>query len=45
MIDYILSRGGRLILNSDSHRPDTLCYAFERYEKAYPCLIHCFDEL
>lgn len=38
MIGYILDRGGRLILSSDSHRPDTLCYGFAACEKAYPIL-------
>ena len=30
--DYIRSRGGRFILSSDSHRTETLCYQFDRYE-------------
>ena len=30
--DYIRSKGGRFILSSDSHRADTLCYCFDRYE-------------
>ena len=30
--DYIRSGGGHFILSSDSHRTDTLCYAFDRYE-------------
>ena len=45
MIEYILSRGGRMILSSDSHGPDTLCFGFERYEMEYPGLIRGFDEL
>lgn len=36
MIEYILAHGGQLILSSDSHRPDTLCYEFDRYGKMYP---------
>lgn len=30
--EYIREKGGRFILSSDSHRTDTLCYAFEKYE-------------
>lgn len=30
--EYIRNKGGRFILSSDSHRTDTLCYAFEKYE-------------
>lgn len=30
--EFIRSKGGRFILSSDSHRADTLCYAFEKYE-------------
>ena len=30
--DYIRAHGGRLILSSDSHRADTLLYAFDQYE-------------
>ncbi len=30
--DYIREKGGRFILSSDSHRTDTLCYAFDEYE-------------
>ncbi|MBQ7715388.1 MAG: histidinol-phosphatase [Clostridia bacterium] len=33
IIKYIKSRGGRFILSSDSHRTETLCGNFERYEK------------
>lgn len=29
--EYILAHGGRLILSSDSHRVETLCYGFEKY--------------
>ncbi|MBQ0101224.1 MAG: histidinol-phosphatase [Firmicutes bacterium] len=32
MIDYIKSRGGKLILTSDSHRAATLMYGFDKYE-------------
>ena len=45
MIEYILAHGGRLVLNSDSHRTDTLCYAFEAYERDYPSLIRTFEEI
>lgn len=31
--EYIRENGGRFILSSDSHRTDTLCYAFDQYEK------------
>lgn len=30
MIDYIHARGGKTILTSDSHRKETLCFAFDR---------------
>lgn len=30
--EYIRAHGGRFILSSDSHRTDTLCFAFDRYE-------------
>ena len=30
--DYIRAHGGRLILSSDSHKADTLLYAFDQYE-------------
>lgn len=33
MIDYIRAHGGKLLLSSDSHRPSTLCYAFDVYEQ------------
>ena len=29
--DYIRKKGGRFILSSDSHRKETLCYAFSEY--------------
>ena len=45
MIGYILEHGGRLILSSDSHRPDTLCFAFDRYEREYPGLLRRFEEM
>ena len=31
-IDYIKSKGGVLILNSDSHAAGTVCYGFEEFE-------------
>ena len=33
--EYIASRGGRFILSSDSHKKETLCFAFDRYESIY----------
>lgn len=33
IIDYIKSHGGKLILSSDSHSADTLCYEFEKWRK------------
>lgn len=32
---YIVARGGRFILSSDSHRKETLCFGFDKYERAY----------
>lgn len=32
IIDYIKSKGGKLVLSSDSHSKDTLCYKFNEYE-------------
>lgn len=31
-IDYIKAHGGKLILSSDAHRTDALCFQFPRYE-------------
>lgn len=31
IIDYIKNKGGKLILSSDSHRADTLCFKFEDF--------------
>ena len=45
MIEYILDRGGRLVLSSDSHSTGTLCFDFARYEQAYPSVIRTFDEI
>ena len=45
MIEYILERGGRLVLSSDSHSTGTLCFDFARYEQAYPSVIRTFDEI
>ena len=39
MIEYIRKHGGRLLLSSDSHSDQTLCYGFERYENLGECLI------
>ncbi|MBQ3235273.1 MAG: histidinol-phosphatase HisJ family protein [Clostridia bacterium] len=33
--DYIKSKGGKLLLTSDSHHKDTLCYEFEKWAKEY----------
>ncbi len=33
IISYIKSRGGKLILSSDSHKKETLTYKFSEYEK------------
>lgn len=33
MLQYILSRGGKTILSSDSHCKNTLCFQFEKYRK------------
>lgn len=33
MIDYIKSKGGKLILSSDSHKAEDICYKFEDAEK------------
>lgn len=30
--EYIRGKGGRFILSSDSHRTDSLCFAFDRFE-------------
>lgn len=29
--DYIRAKGGRMILSSDSHQPETLCFGFDRW--------------
>lgn len=31
--EYIVQNGGKLILSSDCHTPDNLCYAFQKYDK------------
>ncbi len=33
IIEYLRSRGGRFVLNSDSHKKENLCFGFEKYEK------------
>ncbi len=33
ILKYIKEKGGRVILSSDSHSVDTLCYEFEKYEQ------------
>ena len=37
---YLRERGARFILSSDSHRTDTLCFAFDRYEEEVDPLDH-----
>ena len=32
ILDYIKEKGGKLILSSDSHHKDTLCYEFDKFE-------------
>lgn len=32
MLEYIREKGGTFILSSDSHRADTLCFGFDRFE-------------
>ena len=32
-INYIKERGGALLLSSDAHTPDNICFAFDIYEK------------
>ncbi len=33
MLEYILKNGGKVVLSSDSHSADTLCFRFEEYER------------
>ena len=33
--DYIKEKGGKLLLTSDSHRKETLCFEFEKWAKEY----------
>ena len=33
IIDYILSKGGKLIFSSDSHHKDKLCFEFDKWEE------------
>ena len=33
MLEYIFKNGGRVVLSSDSHSVDTLCFKFEEYER------------
>lgn len=33
IIEYIKAKGGKLILNSDAHRVENLCYEFEKWAK------------
>ncbi len=32
LLEYIAEKGGKVILSSDSHSTETLCYEFEKYE-------------
>lgn len=32
IIDYIKKNGGKLLINSDSHHKDTICFAFDKFE-------------
>ncbi len=45
MIGYIKSRGGRLVLSSDSHSDRTLCYGFGPYENMGDCLIKRVEDV
>lgn len=42
---YIMERGGRFVLSSDSHSDKTLCFGFERWKNLGDCLIKSVDEL
>ena len=33
LLAYILTRGGRIVLTGDAHRPEHLCYEFEKWER------------
>ena len=33
LLAYLLRRGGKVILTGDAHRPENLCYEFEKWEK------------
>ena len=37
LLAYILKKGGRVILTGDAHRPENLCFQFERWEQ-YVCM-------
>ena len=45
MIGYILGHGGRLILSSDSHSAETLCFDFPKYQRLYPAVTGYTDSL
>ena len=45
MVEYIRSRGGRLLLSSDSHSAQTLCYGFERFDQLGDSLIDDWREI
>ncbi len=35
MVEYIKKKGGKLLLTSDSHQKDTICFEFEKWAKEY----------
>ncbi len=45
MIGYLCDHGGRLILSSDSHSKQTLCFGFEKYERLGDCLIKNWEDI
>lgn len=45
MIGYIRDHGGRLVLSSDSHSKQTLCFGFEKYERPGDSLITNWEEI
>ncbi len=46
MIDYIRSHGGKLLLSSDAHSAESLCFAFEQYETALgDCLLRRAEDV
>ncbi len=46
MIAYIRDRGGKLVLSSDAHSTEALCWGFERYEAALgDCLLRRAEDV